>query len=145
MPAVVKSTVGSFSGIKEAEATIVCPLFLKNSRYFSLSSLAVIIRRIITKMQFFARKKVPGFPGTGLWKDHLGFLLSVWLRRLFADRVGHRFIRVGFDPGFPAAATPGQGGDQVYGLSFVEPLAMIARQSSIISAHVRFSFQNQFN
>jgi hypothetical protein len=33
MPAVVKSTVGSFSGIREAEEITACPLDRKKSRY----------------------------------------------------------------------------------------------------------------
>src|SRR3989344_4127961 len=46
MPAVVKRTVGSFSGTKEAEGMIVCPFSLKNSKNFSLNSDEVINNRI---------------------------------------------------------------------------------------------------
>jgi hypothetical protein len=38
MPAVVKRTVGSFSGIRDAELMKLCPLDLKKSTYFSLIS-----------------------------------------------------------------------------------------------------------
>ena len=34
MPAVVNNTVGSFSGIKDAEEIILCPLLVKKSKYF---------------------------------------------------------------------------------------------------------------
>ena len=40
-PAVVKSTVGSFSGISEAEGMIACPFDSKNFRYMARSSLLV--------------------------------------------------------------------------------------------------------
>jgi len=43
MPAVVNKTVGSFYGIKEALGIMVCPLALKNSRYFCRSSFEVIL------------------------------------------------------------------------------------------------------
>ena len=36
MPAVVKSTVGSFSGMSEAEGITACPFDLKNDKYISL-------------------------------------------------------------------------------------------------------------
>jgi len=42
MPAVVNNTVGSFSGIREAEGNTLCFLFLKNSIYFPLYSFASI-------------------------------------------------------------------------------------------------------
>ncbi len=42
MPAVVKSTVGSFSGTRDAEAICACPLSLKNPIYALLSSSASI-------------------------------------------------------------------------------------------------------
>ena len=42
MPAVVKSTVGSFSGINDAPDICLCPLETKKSMYSFLSSFAVI-------------------------------------------------------------------------------------------------------
>lgn len=41
IPAVVKRTVGSFSGIREAEGIIVCPLSLKKRRKSARSSVVV--------------------------------------------------------------------------------------------------------
>lgn len=43
MPAVVKRTVGSFVGIKDAEGMCLCPCFLKNSMYSLISSKRVVI------------------------------------------------------------------------------------------------------
>ncbi|MPM48641.1 hypothetical protein SDC9_95367 [bioreactor metagenome] len=42
MPAVVNSTVGSFSGISEADGITACPLDTKKSRYSWRSSLLVM-------------------------------------------------------------------------------------------------------
>jgi len=42
MPAVVNSTVGSFSGISEADGITACPLDTKKSRYSCRSSLLVM-------------------------------------------------------------------------------------------------------
>ena len=42
MPAVVKSTVGSFSGIRDLPEISACPRALKKSRYFRRSSLPVM-------------------------------------------------------------------------------------------------------
>src|SRR3972149_11632541 len=42
IPAVVKSTVGSFSGTSEAEGMIACPLLLKNSKNLLRNSFEVI-------------------------------------------------------------------------------------------------------
>src|SRR5688572_13945186 len=46
MPAVVKRTVGSFSGTTEAEGMIVCPFSWKKSRNFWRISLVVIADRL---------------------------------------------------------------------------------------------------
>ncbi len=46
MPAVVKRTVGSFSGIREADEMTVCPLERKKSRY-SVRSSRLVNERIM--------------------------------------------------------------------------------------------------
>ena len=43
MPAVVKSTLGSFAGTSDAEGIITWSFFRKNSQYFLMSSFRVII------------------------------------------------------------------------------------------------------
>jgi hypothetical protein len=43
MPAVVKSTEGSFSGTNEAEGMMTCPFERKKLKYTFLSSLVVML------------------------------------------------------------------------------------------------------
>src|SRR3989344_1307418 len=57
IPAVVNSTVGSFCGTSEAEGITVCPLLLKNSRYFFRKFFAVICALIKPKKRLLGKQK----------------------------------------------------------------------------------------
>jgi hypothetical protein len=52
MPAVLKSTEGSFSGTREADGIIVCPRFLKNSKNLERISSEVIASSYNKKTNF---------------------------------------------------------------------------------------------
>ena len=54
IPEPVNKVVGSFSGTKGADGSIVCPRTLKNSKYFARTSLGCIQQRI---QQFFVKEK----------------------------------------------------------------------------------------
>lgn len=54
MPAVVKSTEGSFSGIREDDGIIACPLDAKKLRYLSLNSYDFIINILYIHILHFA-------------------------------------------------------------------------------------------